>query len=272
MTMIQHLNSLDEIVDKALTLDTATSHEVYYPDGEASRFHVIKNDVSKKEVCTISKRYSILQHKDALNLVLSGIQAIGITGGGIMRNYGDTIVAEMYFDNLTVRDHTQDGHINVGMRFTNSFNKSLGFSGSAFLWRQVCQNGMLANKLLPNAPSMSFKHMGNVIERIGDSVKEFVQGLVTVESSLLEIINESTQQVIKFENDENQLKFIIEQVGSERKAKQFIDIEPVELTMDKWSLYNVLTHFASHEDLSYPQYEKIHENAQKLLINPIKLN
>lgn len=273
MPFIQHLESLDELVDYANTLDRATSHEVYYPSGEASRFHVIKNDTTDKEVCTVSDKYAILQHNDALNLIISGIQAAGITGGGVMRNYHDNVVVECFFDNLTVRDHSQDGHIQLGMRFTNSFNKSVGFNADIFSYRQVCANGLLMSKLLPDAPQMNFKHIGDVTSRITGNVKSLVENLVKMEGSLLEIINETSQEVIKFEGYDHAIRFISEYVGSEKQAKQLFDIEHVEMETDKWSLYNVLTAYASHRQyLSYSQYNNIHNKAQDLLINTINVN
>lgn len=272
MAFIQSLKSIDELVDYANTLDTATSNEVYYPSGDASRFHVITNNTTGKEVCTVSDKYAILQHKDAVNLILSGIQASGITGSGTLRNYNDNVVVECYFDNLTIRDHSQDGHINLGMRFTNSFDKSIGFSGNMFGWRQVCKNGMLMNRMVPNAPSMFFKHMGDVIERITGSVKTFVEGIVKMEGSLLTIINESRNEVITFESHDQLIRFTSQFVGSERRAKQMFELEPIELNTSKWSLYNAMTAYASHENaLSYNQYKTIHEGAQDMLLKPMTL-
>lgn len=270
---IQRLESIEALVDYAPSLDKAKACEVYYPNGDESRFRVIKNMTNDKEVCTVSDRYQVLQHSEAVNLILSGIEASGISGAGVLRNYGNTVVTELYFDNLTIRDHTQDGHINTGIRFTNSFDKSVGFKAEGFMWRQVCSNGMLVNKLLPNAPEMSFKHTGDIIEKITNMTRSFIQGITTMEGSLLEIINEATNQRITFESTDQRLKFIIEQVGSERKAKQFIELENIEVDMTKWDLYNAFTHFASNQpDISYNQYEKIHINAQKILMtNHIEL-
>lgn len=272
MPFIQHLESLDELVDYANTLDRATSHEVYYPSGEASRFHVIKNDTTDKEVCTVSDKYAILQHNDALNLIISGIRAAGITGGGVMRNYHDNVVVECFFDNLTVRDHSQDGHIQLGMRFTNSFNKSVGFSGEAYSWRQSCANGMLTSRLLPNAPHIFFKHMGDVVERITNNVKSFVENIVKMEGSLLTIINEARNEIITFESHDQLIRYTSQFVGSEKRAKQIFEIEPVELQSTKWDLYNALTSVVSHDDtLSYHQYTTIHNGAQDMLLKPVVL-
>jgi len=272
MTFIQKLESLDQLIDYAPTLDKATSHEVYYPSGEASRFHVIKNNTTQEEVCTVSDRYSILQHSDALNLIVSGLQAAGITGSGTLRNYNNNVVVECYFDNLTVRDYSQDGYIQLGMRFTNSFNKTVGFNGTAFGWRQVCQNGLLMNRMVPNAPQMTLKHMGNVIERITDNVKSFVENIVKMEGSLLTIINEARNEIITFESHDQLIRYTSQFVGSEKRAKQIFEIEPVELSTSKWDLYNALTAYASHTDkLSFQQYNKIHEGAQDLLTRPISI-
>ena len=101
--MIQNLKSLNDLVDLAPTLDHATAHEVYYPSGDASRFRVIKNDATNREVCTISDRYSILQHNDALNLILTGIEAAGITGGGVLRNYHNNSYRDWETDRKSTR-------------------------------------------------------------------------------------------------------------------------------------------------------------------------
>ena len=272
MTFIQKLESLDQLIDYAPTLDKATSHEVYYPSGEASRFHVIKNNTTQEEVCTVSDRYSILQHSDALNLIVSGLQAAGITGAGTLRNYNNNVVVECYFDNLTVRDHSQDGHIQLGMRFTNSFNKTVGFNGMAFGWRQVCQNGLLMSRMVPNAPQMTLKHMGDVVERITNNVKSFVENIVKMEGSLLTIINEARNEIITFESHDQLIRYTSQFVGSEKRAKQIFEIEPVELSTSKWDLYNALTSVVSHDNsLSYNQYTTIHSGAQDMLLKPVVL-
>lgn len=272
MSFVQQLKSLDEIVDYANGLDKASLVPVYHSSGDESRFRVIKNLNNGEEVCTVSDRYQVLQHSDALNLILSGIQGAGITGSGLLRNYGNQVVVETYFDNLTIRDHSQDGNIQLGFRFTNSFNKALGFNADIFAWRQVCQNGMLGTKLLPNAPEIHFKHMGDVRERITNAIKGVVEGLVKRQGSILEIINESRQEIIRFEGHEQVIKFLAQYVGSEKQATMCFEIENIELEMTRFSLYNCLTSFVSHKkDLSYNQYSKIHEKAQDLLINPFQM-
>lgn len=258
MANIKTLQSLDQLVDIAPKLDRATSHEVYYPSGDASRFRIIKNDTTGAEVCTVSKKYTILQHCDALNNIITGIQAAGITGAGAFRDYNNTVAAELYFDNMQVRDNTQDGHINFGLRFTNSFDKSVGFLGEAFGWRQVCSNGMLMNKMLPNAPSMHFKHLGDVVERVTDSLKDFFQRTLAMEGTILEII--------RFESYDQQKLFFVTQLGSEKQSELFIEMENVELEMDQWSIYNAMTSFATHQDLSYSQYNNIHKKAQEFVL------
>lgn len=267
--MIQNLKSLNDLVNLAHTLDHATAHEVYYPSGDASRFRVIKNDATNREVCTISDRYSILQHNDALNLILTGIEAAGITGGGVLRNYHNNIIVETFFDNLTIRDHSQDSYIQLGMRFTNSFDKSIGFTGGLTGWRQICSNGMLLGRLLPNAPHISFNHCGDVVKRITDSMMNFVESVIKMEGSLLTIINEAREEIITFESHDQLIRFTSQFVGSERRANQIFEIEPIELETTKWSIYNALTSYASHTDtLSYNQYEKINVGAEKLLGMP----
>jgi hypothetical protein len=268
MAFIQKLESIDQMVDRAHEMNKAEMVEVYHSNGDASRFHVIKNTSTTEEVCTVTDRYSILQHSDALNLILTGIQSSGITGAGTVRNYGNNVVVETYFDNLTVRDHSQDGHIQLGMRFTNSFDKSIGFNGTSFGWRQSCSNGLLTDRMLPNAPHISFKHMGNVIERITASIKTFVEDMVKMEGSLLTIMNEAQNEIITFSSMDQLITFTSQYTGSERRAKLVFDLEPIELETTKWALYNSLTAYATHnEALSYNQYNTIHEGAQKLILS-----
>lgn len=275
----KRLTSLDQIVDVAPTLDRASKHEVYYPDGTASKFMIIKNDsietvIDEKtgkvkvsnEVCAVSKKYSILQHADAINHIVSGIQAANITGAGCFRDYGNVFSAELYMDNFSIKDPAKDDQINVGLRFVNSFNTSVGFVGELFGWRQTCSNGMAMAKMIPNAPRMSFKHLGDVSKRIADSIKDLVQRTATMEGAILEVINEATGRIVRFESYEQQKQFFVRYVGSEKQAETLIALEGFELEMDQWTLYNGLTHLASHGDLSFDQYNRFHANAEKFLL------
>lgn len=267
--MKQKLESINDLVDLAPTLDYAELHPVYFLNGDESRFKVIKNSTTNSEVCTVSNRYQLLQHRDAVNHILSGIQAVGIEGAGTLRNYHDSVVVETYFDNLNIRDNSQDGHINLGMRFTNSFDKTKGFNGVLFGHRQVCENGMIMNKMVPNAPRLSIRHLGDITANITNTIHKFVENIFRMENTVIEIIDSTKNNIISFQNNDTRLEFFKTLVGSQERAELITSINSMELEETQWNIYNALTAFVSHSpDLSYTQYNNIHNKAQDFLISP----
>lgn len=267
--MKQKLESINDLVDLAPTLDYAELYPVYFSNGDESRFKVIKNSTIDSEVCTVSNRYQLLQHRDAVNYILSGIQAIGIEGSGTLRNYHDSVVVETYFDNLSIRDNSQDGNINLGMRFTNSFNKTKGFNGVLFGHRQVCENGMIMNKMIPNAPKLSIRHLGDITTNITDTIHKFIENIFRMENAVIEIIDSTKNSIISFQNNDTQLEFFKSVVGSQERAELITSVNSIELETTQWDIYNALTSFVSHsDDLSYTQYNNIHNKAQDFLISP----
>lgn len=267
MTYKQHLTTLDQLVDIAPTLDRAVLEPVYFRNGDECRFKVIRNEATNDAVCTVTDKYKILQHSDAVNLIISAIQEAGVTGGGILYNHQNAIKVETYWDNLQIRDPTQDSYIQLGMTFTNSFNKSTGFSGHAFGWRQSCENGMLTSRILENSPKLYFMHTGDIQQRIINSVKYFIENIISIQNTIVQLIIDSQKEVITFDNVDMQIEYISQFSGSKLQAKKIIDAEKLELRESRWNLYNAITSYASHTDLSFNRYGYIQDRAQDVL-NP----
>jgi len=273
MTYIQNLKTFDHLLDHVSSLNIAERRTPIYKTGDLeqeSRFDVIWNTSTGKEICPITKKYQILQHRDAVYAILEAVTAAGITGSGTLRNFGDVISSELYFDNLTMDDPSSDQTIQLGMRFTNSFNKSTGFHGDAFAFRQACKNGMLVNRILEKSIPISFMHTGNILSRVSDAVKSFITNLVTIEETMVSLISKSQDEVIVFYNTEKQIEFLEPYAGSAKQARLIISTGSLDLMPTKWAIYNAMTSYASHdESISYNRYDLLHNKAQDLLLTPV---
>lgn len=228
----------------------------------------IKNMNTSEIVTTVSPRYSILQHEDAVRMVSSAMDEHGIKAQGNVRNYGDSILLEILFDNVRFDDDSMG--IKFGMKFCNSFSKTNGFNGWAYGHRKVCSNGMHLWKVIPNS-YISVKHTGDVIRRVGEKMHQFVENMASYHGMMVDIIEAAESDIINFENDAQLIESLIPYAGSDRRAKDIIEKTGIEIEIPRWELYNKFTRYASHEELSFTMEERIHESAQNILVSTVPI-
>lgn len=278
MEMGRYLN-LDQIVDRSMSLDKAELRPMHYYKTEqgiqvpeASRFWGVWNETTHQEICTVGGDYGLVQHADAVNWFISGIQAAGIEGRGIIRNWGNAMKTEVIFDNLQFRDPTGNDSYYVGASLTNSFNKSVGFFVNPFVVRGVCSNGMIFKGRLGKVNKIYVRHIGNVIDRVRDGVKDLVQNMMSVEGTVLKMIDVATNDTITFEKVEDQVLTISKYVNGTRRAKSIVEEYNLPLSITRWDLYNTLTEYATWtNNLPFGVQEGISNNAEEILRHGLKV-
>jgi len=261
----------DELVDNSMYLDRAEKVPLFFENGERSRYYSVINRNSEKEVCTVSERYGIVQHTDAIERFITSVQSAGIEGYGRIRNFGDTVTCDVIFDNFVVRENKESfdgkGDIHLGATMRNSFNKSVGFSVYPFMLRGVCTNGMIF-KQRSAFNRLYVKHIGDVIGKVGNGIKNIVENMFKIENAVLNMIDVATNNVITFEKREDMILTLGKYAMGERRAYQLIEQYDLPLSLNVWDLYQVLTEYASWtRDLKYSVYDGIMEGAETILIN-----
>jgi len=276
---LRGFEGFDQIVDNAMGMNKADKVPLYFANGEQSRYYSIMNITEGKEVCTVSDKYGILQHVDAVSNFITGIQSAGIEGQGRLRSFGDTISCDVIFDNFVIREQKEsfDGSegINLGVTMRNSFNKSVGFSVYPFMLRSVCSNGMIFKQkqsMNPVFNRLYVKHIGDVIGRVGNGIKDLIENMFKIENAVLNMIDVATNDVITFEKREDMVLTLGKYVKGERRALNLIQDYDIPLSVNRWDLYQVLTEYASwNRELKYSVYDGVMEGAETILTKGLKV-
>lgn len=287
--MLQKFNSVAELYHIVDDLDCAELVPIYYerpvdhtydgptytnlsgqiiPLSLAKDRKGVYNRNTRDIVATVSKQYSILQHGEAFGAVASILEEMGESVFGTVRNYNNTVYAEIAFRDLRVDDGSRDG-VNLGVRFANSYDKSKTFSGDGFFIRYICTNGMMMRTMLPEF-SFRVKHIGDVEHEAETYINNL---LVDLDSRMLRVgdtIRQAKSDAIQFESREQVELTLGEYLGNIRHAKRITDqYYDGDLEVNRYDLYNIVTEYTSHADLSVGLYERLTESAERILMNPI---
>jgi hypothetical protein len=289
------MDNLDNIHSRIGSLATArkvkVAEIVENPDETIAGFRPIKNRYGIKnersgaiaDFC--SPIYSVLQHSAAVDMVLGSLKEHGIEARGFMKEWDNGVAVELFLDNvllpaqgnefvahsLRIPDG-QDG-IQMGIRFVNSYDKSSGFRGYGFGWRLACSNGMFLRSVLPEM-MFSVRHTGQVVTRVGDKIYEAIRRLVYNRGALIAVIEEAKKDKVSFATESELSLALSGYVGSERRAENILDnriAHDVGLETTRWNLYNLLTDYATHTELSVPMYERIQAGAERMLTSQVVL-
>ncbi|MCH7761624.1 DUF932 domain-containing protein, partial [candidate division TA06 bacterium] len=194
-------STLVELKNATLGLDRAKQKSVFISkDGKLSRDekYIAIWNVDQNHLATIATtRYKIVQHKDAIGAVLDEIQRYGFTGKGVIRDYQDVVTLEFIFDNIKFSPVQNVGDIvHVGIRVTNSINKTTGLNGSIFAKRMVCLNGMMANKILKNGVLREV-HIGNLNAK--HAIRKFLKVAIDSTELLRKYVSEALKDSFEME-------------------------------------------------------------------------
>ena len=291
MANINNMVSLNEIDENAMNLSRAQRvriAEIIEKEGKNSARIIdnrwgIKNLKTGEIVDFCSDKYSILQHVDAVGMVTASLRSFGIEARGNLRNYGNAIAVEILFDNVAIRKNGEimqsnmivpDGAkgIQLGIRFVNSFNKSTGFRGYGFGWRLACSNGMYLTSILPEI-AFGVKHTGDVVGRVADQMKRAILKLIDEKGAVITHVQKAQDDKIVFENQKQLVATLAGYVGSEKQATNIIETTGgrLDLNPSRWELYNAVTDYATHTQMSYPMQDRISRGAEKILIAPVSV-
>lgn len=289
------MESIDSIRSRTDSLATASKVKVAeiveQPDGTIKGFRPIKKRFGIKNERTgeiadfASPVYSVLQHSDAVNMVLDSLQEHGIEARGFMNEWNNGVAVEVFLDNVLLPTegnefvaHSlripdgKDG-IQMGIRFVNSYDKSSGFRGYGFGWRLACSNGMFLRSVLPEM-QFSIRHTGQVVSKVSDKIYGAVRRLVMNRGALIAVIVDAQKEKVSFNTEKEMVLALSGYVGSERRAEVILDnraAHDVGLETTRWNLYNLLTDYATHTELSVSMYDRIQNGAERILTSPVIL-
>lgn len=269
-----HFESVNELESLAGYLDTAELVPIYAHDSEQEDLIEVQNkrgvlNRGTGEVASVvSDTYRIIQHSDAIKDLTAGIRLSGHEVAGALYNYNDGIMVRYLMSDIEpISDISAVGNIYTGSQVVNSYDKTSSFKGSAFLVRQVCSNGMCVSEMIKDT-NFSIYHTVGSIGKIEDAISRFTVGMIeNVQSRLGEVIVTAMDSRLAYQSRDDMIVGIAGVIGAQVHAENIVSRANLNYyDTDRWSVYNAVTEYASHDDeLTDSVRNKIINVASKIL-------
>jgi len=211
------------------------------------------------------KEYSVLQHGDALGVSLNVINGLGTKALYAVENDRNVARLEVMFPEITIHDDSADG-IALGVRLSNSYDKTTGFNGEFYGFRQVCANGMYSRKLLGEI-NISARHVGDNFQSLTELVTNFVKRVLDSPKVVEDMIAQAISQKLEFTDNEQVYNTIWDITRNIKQTEKIV--ERIPLKTDRWTVFNAFTHYASHADVTHKTRDDLSLKAEKILMTTI---
>ena len=261
-------NNLAELKNIAITLDKAEEREVWISQknnlnvlNQAEKHKGIWN-ISKNHLsCIGSQKYKLIPHTEALEQLLEVMTGLGLSATGIVKDFGDKVVAEILFADKEISDGEQG--IKVGVRIVNSYDMSHSLSGELFAYRMICSNGMSLGIVFKD---VSFRRIHFGIVDVRKQMRNFLIKAIEHETELQKLVSKAMKTSIEWDIAEKLLEKLIYQDKYRKKILEQLD----KKKLTRWEVYNAITNLATNgQELKESIRDYLQRQAQKVLVNEI---
>jgi hypothetical protein len=245
--------------------------------------HVAVVNTKTNEVAQIaSPNYKILPHADFFSMTSDLIRQAGsddVKGYILETNGGDSYTARLIFNDIEIEEPNKGANIKVGMEFSNSYDSVYSARGRAFYLRMSCTNQMIMQNIIPECMFSRSHNAINemaLLEAVTIRAERFMSNLVSSGAKFKNVMENAIETELYYEHP-IQVQNLFEDIfGGERHAKKMIDginhvatKEPNnKYSLTKWDLYNMVTDYASHKEVTPNVFESILQKAEsKILLN-----
>lgn len=208
--------------------------------------------------------YAILQHGDAFGVSANVVQSLGAKALYRVENDGNVARMEVLFPDIAVKDDTKEG-VTLGVRMSNSYDKSCGFHGELFGYRQYCSNGMYSRKLLGEI-NISARHVGENFINLEKDVLNFVKYVMDSPNVVESVIANAISSKLEFLNTDQIYDTVFDAVNGNMKQAELISAE-IPLVTNRWTVFNAFTRYLSHEDITHKTRDDLAVKAENVLMN-----
>ena len=249
----------------AMSLDTAEDRKVFvskpgFPDVEAKDYKGIFNLDKGDVACIASKKYAIIQMRDAFQEVAEVLTELNLGVSGKLENMGNVVRADIIFANCKVESPKRGDIVSFGVRIVNSFDKSHSFYGELYANRLVCTNGMVLGKAVGGV-TFSKWHMGKPSVR--REIRQFIEDARNANVVLKDLIDRAFEDSIEWDMTKKILGKLVHIKKYRLMVEKELENKP-EIT--RWELYNAITSVATHnESLTFGVQEYLQNRAQDVL-------
>lgn len=270
--MYKKFEGIVQLQQAVMQLDEARQKEVFVgennnPEFKADKYLAVYNIDKKRLSCIATNKYKILQHGDAFGAVVEELKTLNLPVNGFIRNKGDRVDIMVLFNSVMVE--IGEDKLQVGVRFSNSYDLTRTFYGEFAGFRLACANQMFLGKVIENI-KMGRKHYES-LQEVGELVRNFIKEATDNCDTLKEVINIAIEDTYEWELS----KKIFEKMITIKKYRKQILVELEEYhgrQITRWDLYNIVTKIATHgEKVSNYAFDWLQNKAQEILVKPIIL-
>jgi len=231
-----------------------------------SHVAIIEKNSDSNPIAILSKKYKLIQHREAFIPFINMCRAMGINvKGTITKSEGKVFLRAIFMDKRA-RVVVDGEELYTGVLLGNSVDGTMGLFMESFAFRSVCSNGMLLGKTLV---ARVYKiHAGNA-EILKEQYQKFSEQIIENSPRLSDIIKRAISENIQ-ESVINQALYGAG-FGKNHVKKLLEKCQQLDIK-NKWDLYNVITNWLTHELEVKWGAEKWHQsNATRLLTEPLSI-
>jgi hypothetical protein len=210
-------------------------------DRKINRFTAIWNREGGFIESVQSKHYKIIQHEDAFMPIVDVLENTGVTKDCFVKTQEYSGKAYMKLAFPEMKFTPADGkEVYLGFVAKNSYNGTSGLWVGGFGMRMCCTNQMVMRNLIQGK---SIKHMGNVEEvsrEIGAFVLEIGESIPMIQQTIEDALAQSI-------TPQKATEELLERKFGKKRTEQLIERFEAGDEQNRWTLYNVITDYASHE-------------------------
>lgn len=248
---------------------------MWYP-GYQAVVNKNKNDLAQ----LTTETYKILGHRDFFAAVVDMLQQAGLECHGKATELDDGnrwIVKCIFNDIKFVEPGMPDSKIAVGARFTNSYNGKNSASGTAYFLRLICTNQMIIKNVIPEC-TFSRNHKAEtpskLLEDVTIGLEEFVENLVDSGIVFTEVIEKAMEKDVVFDLEKVDVQATMKSIlkvdshadrVTESLVEEYLNATG-KIAVNNWELYNVITKYLSHTELSPNVEQALHSRAERALL------
>lgn len=202
-------------------------------------------------LAVVSNRYEIVEHKEALKLVLPYMKKFGVPEVKVTLNdSGARMYASFTFKNISTEVARGD-IIGLRLGFVNSYNTTTAVKLPIGGLRLLCLNGMTTTE---NVSSQSFRHTKSQVASITFPDPEEV---VAKFNNSAELWKSLTQMGIETnEHRERLINTLVAESSLVNKKREADVTTALEGANTLWDMYNVLTAEITHQQMSSEYYKQ----------------
>lgn len=273
---ISKFDGIIELENQIRNLDRAIEFPVHFrkqlgedaPEFVRAKENTAVYNLDRHKLAKIfTDRYTLLQHQNAFGLIAETLKDINMTNvSGFFKSWeGNAVKLFVTFNDMKIADDSEQG-LKLGFTISNSYNGWSAFSGKAWAYRSVCENGMVFGKVIPEALFWK-KHSNQKAEMLTVEIHKFMTNLIHNCSELQTYVNEAMKDTLEWQYAENILKIILQNDVQRKKLENKLRYLIEEHgSINRYDLYNEITHLATHgERISYVYEQYLQKRAEQLL-------